>query len=177
GNVRLNSVSPLGNVGVVAVPKEGRVYVLLEAQRMYIEQPLNDVRASTRAPGSSGSSAARPQPAPPPLPTVKRTGRRETIAGYECEHVIVTSLADGDMDVCMARALGPFVSPASAMGVAVMPAWQRALVADGGFPLKVTRSDGKTLLEVTRIVKRTLPASSFTVPDDFVKMDRPPGRG
>lgn len=172
GNVRLNSVSPLGNVGVVAVPGEGRVYVLLEAQRMYMEQPINDLRGA-RAPGAS-ATAARAQAAPPPV--IKRTGRKETIAGHACEHVLVTSAGDGEIDMCMARALGPFISPASALGGAGMPAWQRALATDGGFPLKVTRPDGTTLLEVIRIVRRKLPASNFTVPDDFVKMDRPPGR-
>src|SRR5688500_14314286 len=48
GNVRMNTVSPLGNVGVVAVPAEGRVYVLLEAQRAYMEQPINAARAGGR---------------------------------------------------------------------------------------------------------------------------------
>ncbi|MES2521967.1 MAG: DUF4412 domain-containing protein [Gemmatimonadota bacterium] len=182
GNVRMNSVSPLGKVGVVAVPAEGRIYVLLEAQRMYMEQPINGVRAGGRAagtPGAAGAGAASPAGAKAPAaPVLKRTGRKETIAGHECEHVLVSSgQAENDMDVCIARGLGPFVSPASAMGGAAMPAWQRALMADGGFPLKVLRTDGKTLLEVTRIERRKLPAASFTVPDDFVKMDRPPGRG
>jgi len=188
GNVRVNTVSPLGNVGVVAVPGEGKLYVLLDAQRMYMEQPLSPVASSLgaasraaagRGTAKGGSQAVRPATPPAAPPVVKRTGRKDNIAGRECEHVLVTS-PEGDIDLCMARGLGPFVSPGSALGGAAsasMPAWQRAVAADGGFPLRVARADGVVQLEVTKIVARKLPAASFTVPDDYVKMDRPPGGG
>jgi len=155
GMVRLNVRSPMGSIGVIAIPAEKKLYALMDAQSAYMEQPLSfDIAATT------------------PAPVVTRTGKKETIAGYECEHILIAG-QPGSMDVCMARGLGPFVAATVALGGQSMPAWQRALLADGGFPLKVIRADGTTQLEVTKIEKKRLSDALFTVPDNYTKMDMP----
>jgi len=133
----------------------------MDAQNMYMEQPLNL---------SSITSASTT-----PAPTITRTGKKETIAGYECEHITITE-GNSTSDVCMARGLGPFLSPASAIPGAKLTGWQKVLVEDGGFPLKVSKADGTTQMEVTKIEKKKLNDKLFTVPDNYSKMDMPPGR-
>lgn len=160
GKMRLNVKSPMGTLAIIAVPTEKKLYTLLEAQAMYMEQPLTT---------DLGKGAATPNT---PAPVITRTGKKETIAGYECEHVLIAA-GQGSTDVCMARGLGPFLAAGATLGAAALPAWQRALADDGGFPLKVSRGDGTTQLEVTKIEKRTLPASLFAVPDNYTKMDMP----
>lgn len=160
GKMRINARSPMGNVGIIAVPAEKKVYMLMDAQSMYMEQPFNLTSA-----GASNAAA----------PTVKRTGKKETIAGYECEHITITDNGNTN-DVCMARGLGPFLSPSSAVPGAQLSGWQKALVDDGGFPLKVSRADGTTQMEVTKIEKKRLSDKLFTVPDNYNKMDMPNGR-
>ena len=157
GKLRVNVRSPMGSVAMIAVPAEKKLYTLMDAQSVYMEQPLAlDVRGGANE----------------PAPTITRTGRKETIAGHECEHILIAAQG-GSMDVCMARGLGPFVMAGLS---ASMPAWQRALTADGGFPLKVSRADGTTQLEVTKIERKKLNDAMFTVPDNYQKMDMPTGR-
>ncbi len=159
GKLRINLRSPMGTMGVIASPAEKKLYMLMDAQSAYMEQPLSF---------SASDNAV-------PAPSMTRTGKKETIAGYECEHVRVVSTPD-TTDVCLARGLGPYMAPA--LG-AQMPAWQRALAADGAFPLKVTKRDGTVQMEVTKIEKRKLSPALFEVPDSYTKMDmpvrRPPG--
>jgi hypothetical protein len=157
GRVRVNVRSPMGSVAMIAVPAEKKLYTLMDAQSAYMEQPLS-------MDGRAGSNE--------PAPTITRTGKKETIAGHECEHILI-SAPQGSTDVCMARGLGPFFM--ASLGAA-MPAWQRALIADGGFPLKVSRADGTTQLEVTKIERKKLNDAMFTVPDNYTKMDMPTGR-
>lgn len=161
GKLRINVRSPMGSMGIIAAPAEHKMYMLMDAQSIYMEQPLT-VDAAEKAAGSVTT----------PPPTITRTGKKETIAGYECEHVLVAG-NPGSTDVCVARGLGPYVPPA--LGTQ-LPAWQRALAADGAFPLKVTRSDGTVQLEVTKIEKRKLSPAMFEVPDSYTKMQMPAGR-
>jgi hypothetical protein len=163
GKMRINVRSPMGTLAMIAVPAEKKMYTLLDAQRMYMEMPLSlDVSTNTNA---------------GPAPVVTRTGRKETIAGYECEHITV--VAKDTTDVCMARGLGPFFLANLGMNQQA-PAWQKQLAADRAFPLKVVGRGGKTEFEVTKIERRKLSDAMFDVPDSYAKMEmptrRPPAR-
>ncbi len=166
GKVRMNIASPMGSMGIIGVPAEKKMYMLMGQQRMYVEVPMN---ADAVPAGNAMVNA--------PEPKMTRTGKKETIAGYECEHVLVES-EQQTADVCMARGLGPFLNAMSAMGSmgrggGALPGWQRSLAADGAFPLKVTGSDGTVMLEVTKIEKKRLTNALFDVPADYTKMDMP----
>ncbi len=171
GKVRLNIAGAMGSMGLLGVPAEKKMYVLLDQQSMYME-----IGTDMAGRGMGGDMASMPEP------KLTRTGKKETIAGYECEHVTVAA-AQETTDVCLATGLGPFVDAMSAMGGMMgrggrggggaASGWQRALGADGAFPLKVTRPDGAVQLEVTRIERKVLPAAQFEVPGNYSKMDMP----
>ncbi|MCG6988753.1 MAG: DUF4412 domain-containing protein [Gemmatimonadetes bacterium] len=107
---------------------------------------------------------------------VKWTGKKETIAGHECEHADIT-VADGSTaDLCLARDLGAFLwlqrGPGGRGGPG-MGGWQDQIGQT--FPLKVMR-DGKVVLLATHVEKKALADSVFAVPAGYQKMGMP-GRG
>ena len=178
GKMRVNANARGRTVSAIIVPAEKKMYTILDAQRMYLEMST-DV-ASNAAAGAAAKAAAS-------SPKITRTGKKEMIAGYECEHVLIESGAETN-DVCFSKSLGTFML-GSAMGMlgggmgrggagAAQPAWQRSVTEVGGFPLKITRPDGTVALEVTKVEKKSLPESLFTVPPDYSRMtmpQRPPG--
>ncbi len=164
GNVRVNVMSPAGSLVILGLGSEKKTYMIIESQRSYTEISVADVVESSV----------------PENVTLKmtKTGKKETIAGYECEHVLMASTSSAQvtgpaMDVCMTRALGAYVNPLSSMAGGRANGWQKQLTADGGFPLKVTRADGTVELEVTKIEKRRISDSQFRIPADFNKVDMP----
>ena len=168
GKVRMNIKSQMGPMGVIGVPAEKKIYVLLDPQSMYMEMSTD--AAAGRVAGATTDM---------PEPKITRTGKKERIAGYECEHVMIEARQQST-DVCMARGLGPFMNAMSGMGAmmggrgtAAQPAWQRSLAAGGGFPLKVTSQDGVVQLEVTKIEQKKLADALFIVPANYTKMDMP----
>ena len=164
GNVRVNVMSPAGSIAILGLGNEKKTYMLIESQRSYTEVSVADLDvAGAAAPGAV---------------TVTKTGKKETVAGYECEHVIIASAANTrgagtPTDVCVTRALGTYVNPLASLAGGVANGWQRQLTADGGFPLKVTRADGTVELEVTKIEKRRVSDSQFRIPAEFNKVDMP----
>ncbi|HEY5218769.1 MAG TPA: DUF4412 domain-containing protein [Gemmatimonadaceae bacterium] len=106
------------------------------------------------------------------------TGKKETIAGYECEHATTTDDDGSTVDMCLAKGLGAFVQMGGGMGGRGRggpPAGWENHVGDS-FPLKVQHGDQVQLL-VTKIEKKSLDASLFTVPDGYQKMNMPMGGG
>ena len=162
GKVRVSMGGPAGAMALLSVPQEQKVYVLMAAQNAYMEMPVAD-------------ASSRVAPKAPADAKITRTGRMETVAGYACEHVTVASAAQ-TVDICMAKGLGGYVNPLAAMQRSSEPAWQRALTADGGFPLKVTMPDGSIPIEVVKIEKKRLANDLFSVPLSYTKMEMPPRR-
>ena len=177
GKVRMNIKSQMGPIGIIGDPAEKKLYVLIDPQSMYME--ISTDAAAGRA--GAGAGAVNVNIAEP---KITRTGKKETIAGRECEHITVEAQQE-TTDVCVARGLGPFMNAMSSMGgmggmmgmggrgATAPPAWQRSLAADGAFPLKATRADGTVLLEVTKIEPKKLANTLFTVPGNYAKMDMP----
>ena len=107
----------------------------------------------------------------PPLPkndhsVAKKTGRTMAILGYNAEEFRVDS-PQGAAVLWAVQGLGRFRRPQGgpmAQG-ARTHAWERALIDQGYFPLKLTE-DG-TLTEVVKVEKKSLPDSLFEVPAGY----------
>lgn len=155
GKIRVDT--PTGSV--IMDGGANKMVLLMAPQKIYVETDLN---------GAITESAGK-QP-----PKMTHTGKTETIAGYNCEHITFTS-DDGVTDVCAAQGLGRFLVPSMGRGGApAQGSWVKAL-GDLGFPLKVEH-DGKVEQVVTKVEKKSLDASLFSAPADFTKMNMP-GRG
>ena len=139
----------------------GSSMMVIPAMQMYVEPQM---------PGMAGRAAAEKK-----LAEFKMTGKKETVAGYECEHMVISGDDGTQTDVCAAKGLGGFVMMNNPMGqrgggAGASPAWQR--LGKDLFPLKVQQAGGGDVtFEVTKIEKKALDDGLFKVPDGFQKMD------
>lgn len=151
---------------------------LMPSERMYMTMDLSRMRQRAQA-----SDTAEQQ--------FTATGRKETIAGHECEHYLTGTGQNTDM--CVATGLGYFMGGGGAgrrgpgsgssygvprPGDARMAAF-RAKFRNGFFPLRLTVTEGgkvTTDMVVTAIERRALADDMFTVPAGFTEM-RMPGMG
>jgi len=136
--------------------------MVLPARKMYMETSGAQGMASPEGKGKA--------------PTIKMTGKTETIAGLQCEHMIVSSDDGVDYDVCAAKGLGTYFIGGNPMGMRggrgappAAEAWQH--LGTNTFPLKVQRVGGDVSMEVTKIEKKSLDDDLFKVPSDFQKFD------
>lgn len=154
---------------MIYAPDEGVVYTLIPAMSMYAETNFSVLAqaaaADTTLPATRRAAILR-------APVITHTKKFDLIAEHRCEHILVT-VAKQQTDLCMAKGLGAFVVP---MGLAQGEAWQQVLAESNGFPLKVLRPDGSLLMEVTKVERKSLPASLFEVPDTYSKMPDRSGR-
>ena len=124
------------------------------------------------------------------FPRLTPTGKQETIAGYTCEHWLMGD--NQELDMCVAKGLGYFgmggnagrglgtwknlaFSPKLLAEAAARPEWVKFLEG-GAFPLKLTTmEDGKVKLsmEATRIERKSLDDSLFTIPRDYKELSIP----
>jgi hypothetical protein len=136
--------------------------MVIPMRQMYMER---SVGASARADSAAGKAK------------IEWTGKKETIAGHECEHATVTDAAGRESDVCLAKDLGTFMGmPGGGRGRGgrgrAGAGWQGHIGQT--FPLEVVR-DGQVELLVTSVEKKSLDDSLFTVPSGYQKMGMPGG--
>jgi hypothetical protein len=152
--------------GVMYMIRQGdKTTIVMPSQKMYMEQTIPITPDMARGGKSAGKT-----------PDVEFTGKKEMVAGYECEHVITTAEDGSKFDSCLAKGLGTFMMPTNPMARgrgddSPMGAIMRKL--DGAFfPLKLQKVGSATPeLEVTKIEKKSLDDAVFSVPSDFKKFD------
>jgi len=134
-----------------------------------------DMNKSAEQIKSLGGRPGEPGGAPQGPPTkVTKTGKLETVAGYQCEDWDIAS-DHHEGTVCVAHeGISWFSLPA-----AVIPserAWMLELMDGKHFPLRFVAyaKDGATeesRVEITKIDKKTLLASAFEYPPDYRVVD------
>ena len=148
-----------GQVSVIVDPAEQRMLVIVNAQKMYMESSFADAAAKVDVGGKG--------------PTIVKTGKMETVAGYKCEDVTAADDDGKSVTICMSSELGGFRLPTASNPMA--PQQEAGWLAHLGghnFPLKVTKG-GKTIMEATAIDKKALDASLFTAPDGYQSFAMP----
>jgi len=113
-------------------------------------------------PGMAGGHAAAAAAAK--KPTIDKTGKMETIAGYSCEDWKITEDNGEKSEACMAKGIA-FPSMGKAQG------WMAELMDQKVFPLRVVTNDPggkeKSRMEVTKIEKKSVEESQFEVPAGY----------
>lgn len=118
------------------------------------------------------------------FPKVVSTGETETISGFTCTHWLIGD--NQDLDVCMAKGLGyysggsggildklrdPALREKAKAQLDANPEFAK-FVEGGAFPLKMAVIENgrpRVIMEVTRIERKSLDDSLFTVPADYRK--------
>jgi hypothetical protein len=147
----------------------GTVISVMPAQRMYITM---DPR-----------TGAGRSPEHTKVPKVVRTGRKATVAGFTCEHVVLDDGGSDKMDVCGATGMGfPGLGGGPGLlgggGTTFPPGYAEVLkqFKDGFFPLTVDRIRGDSrerLVTVKSIERKALDGGLFEPPAGFQRMEMP----
>ncbi|MBI3790336.1 MAG: DUF4412 domain-containing protein [Gemmatimonadetes bacterium] len=180
GVSRMDMTGPGGqmSMSIVNDPNKKEMLMIMPERQMYM-------RRSTDM-----SAMQMPDGQQPPKPTFAKTGKKEKIAGIECEWWTIETAAGDKDDACIASGIGTF-APGGGGGMmgrgmggggggggrggpgGPQPmGWSRGL-EKGMFPLKVTKN-GETIMEVTKVEKKKVDPALFQAPDGFQEM---PGMG
>ena len=164
GSVGSSNPMMSGGTTLLLDPPAKKGYALQPALKKAIVLDFDKMKASN-VPGMNTGPGTK---ANQPPPKVEKTGKKETIAGYDCEIWIITPNTGPKAEVCMADGitwvdLGDlgWSSPEMTIGA----------VATGAnkFPLRIVSADTK--LEATKIEKKKLDDSRFVVPPDYQVID------
>jgi hypothetical protein len=147
---------------------------IMPSERMYMTMDLSRMRDQGNQRDTSDA-------------TFTPTGRKETIAGHECEHYLTGTGQNTDM--CVATGLGYYMGGggggrgrgASQRSFGMRPGDPRAAefrrrFKDGFFPLRITATEGQRVtydMVVTSIERRRLSDDLFQVPEGFTEMRMP----
>lgn len=136
--------------------------VLMPARKMYMNMAIQ------RSVAESAEKQSRPT-------ALRKTGKRETIAGVACD-VYAYKNEDGAGELCNARGLGRFL-PLQGSG----QSWpfERVLAGEDLFPLRVDHrgKDGAVQLLATKIDRRAIDPALLKPPADYTPMGVPGGAG
>jgi hypothetical protein len=156
----------------------GESIMLMPARKQYMVMNVNQM-SKQMGPAAAGRAA---QQADLSRMSVRSTGRRETIAGVECEHVIFSDTQGGSTDICGASGMG-FMGAGKGMGSGPSTAslmgsknpQMVALTRRGFFPLKMTMTGrgGSLTWVATKVDRRRLDASLFGPPAGYTKFAMP----
>lgn len=165
GNVATDNPMMAGGATLLLDPPQKRGWALMPTQKKAIVLDFDRMKAN-RPSGSSGGGASGKSNEP--APKLEKTGKKETIAGYECEIWYVTASNGQKSEICAADGitwidLGDLGWSSPEMTVAA--------VASGAnrFPLRIVSADVK--IEATRIEKKKLDDARFVVPPDYQVID------
>jgi hypothetical protein len=160
----------------------GTMTVLMPPQKQYMVMDAKKMGQGLA--GLLGKGGKDPGSSAAAMPKITATGRKETIAGHECEYYVMGE--KGESEVCSAKGLGMFMMGQSPMGggpaaLAALAAMSTnpdavKLFSDGFFPLKVVNVKGgknEVVMEATRVEKKTLEAALFVPPPDYTEMKMP----
>ena len=167
GKLRIDAPGRDGTVAhSIFDPTTQKITVLMDTQELAMQMP---VPAPNMPGGAAGGTSST---------KLARTGKHETIAGFDCEDWEMT-LANGNREsTCVAQGLSffDFSAMAGPTGGGVR-SWAEELRDKNGFPLRALETDpsGKEIsrMEVTKIQKKTLDDSIFAVPANFHLMQVP----
>jgi hypothetical protein len=111
--------------------------------------------------GAMGTNPAAPTG---PKPTVEKTGKSDTVAGYSCDIIKVTEANGDKADVCVAKGIS-----FPAMGGRHSAGWMSSL--EDSFPLRAITTDAsgkeKSHMEVTKVDKKSIDDARFQVPAGY----------
>ena len=167
GKVRVDT----GPAHIIVLPLEKKMLVLVDAQKICMVKSLNNLTA----PEGSGEK-----------PTIERTGKKETINGYDCEQILlkdkkgrITEIWSSPSAPDMSEFASTFKSIAQLNPKKSEFEWSGMMSEKGlnTYPIRAIRygENGKEESRVTvlSINKDSIPASLFVKPDGYMEMQMP----
>ncbi len=143
-------------------PTQNKVFMLMDAQKAYMEVDFSSPSAPQANVDAKAASA-------------EKTGKKETVAGIDCEDWTVKDPSGKHTEVCLADGLAFFDLDGVKGGSS--SSFSKQLREKKQFPLKSVDFDasGKetSRTEATKIEKKKLDDSMFQVPSGYQKVSLP----
>lgn len=178
GKVRTEMNGGMGNMVMLMDASMTDMTMLMTGQKMYMKVNMKKAMDEHMKDGMKEKQ-----------PKITDTGKTETIAGKSCNVYRYAEEAGKPetMEMCAAKGLGFFMmgsgggpmggkSPLSSVAAAASNPEYAKLYKDGFFPLRITDiSKGKpeTVMQVTSIEQKPVPASAFEIPAGYSEMKMP----
>lgn len=156
---------------IVDVPAR-KVFVLVHQTKMAMSMSFDDMKnMKGKIAGMTGVKLPEANTAPP---KVEKTGKKDSVAGYECEEWKITQ-GDGKVsDACMAEGI-EWVDIGELSGMGGGPSLGSFATDANHFPLRVVAHDKsgaeELRFEATKVEKRTVDATQLAVPAGYNVMD------
>jgi hypothetical protein len=143
-------------------PQANKVTALIDAQKAYMDM---DFSSPSAAPNTDARTS-----------TTEKTGKKETIAGIDCEDWVAKDPSGKRSEVCIAEGLAFFDLDGLRHGGGA--GWNKELRDKKMFPLKSVEYDagGKEVSrsEVVKVEAKKLDDALFQVPTNYTKLAAPP---
>lgn len=163
-----------GGGAVILDPPAKKGYLLIAPQKKAMVLDFEKMKGmQAGVPRAAGGPGVAKKPSGPP-PTIEKTGKKDTVAGYSCEIWKVTQNDGRRADICVADGITWF--DLGDLGWS-SPEMTVAAVASGAnrFPLRVVTygptGAEETRFEAKKIDKKKLDDARFVVPPDYQIID------
>jgi hypothetical protein len=179
-DVRMDMETMGQSVSVITNMNASRQIMVMHGLRQYMDAAAMQQRMGGMGGMGTGAAAGADAEVDVADLNITATGRKDRIAGHECEYYSFTS-SGTQVEVCAAKGLGWYFAdgsggrrgagqPIPGMSNAQRAQWERKF-ADGFFPLKIsTGNAGEMTMEVTEITRKKLDASMFQLPAGYTEM-------
>ena len=160
--LRFDTKTPQGDaMHGVFDPATNKVTVYLDSSKSYMDLDFTSPQAQTNT--------------NPDTSAVVKSGKHETIAGYDCEDWTVSDPSGKKSEVCIAQGLAFFDLSSLKGGGGASSPLARQFRDEKSFPLRSVELDagGKELsrMEVTKIEPKSIEDSQFQTPPGYTKID------
>jgi hypothetical protein len=157
--LRFDTPAPDGKMNSALFdPATNKVTMIIDAQKAYMDMDFS---------GPSGAGNTNPSTS-----STSKTGKYETVAGYDCEDWVVKDPSGRTSQVCMAEGLAFFDLDSVRHGGGA--AWNKELHDKKYFPLRSVELDasGKELSrsEAIKVEAKKLDDALFTVPAGYTRI-------
>ena len=113
----------------------GTMTILMPPQKQYMVMDMKTMGGGLAGMLGKGHKDTGSGGTPGSMPKITATGRKETIAGHECEYYVMGD--KGEAEVCSAKGLGMFMMGQSPMGGAVSSMASLAALATNSDAVKL----------------------------------------
>jgi hypothetical protein len=171
---KLSSGTPLGSGYALLDTTAKKAALVSDPRKEVMVIDLNTSGEKLKALGSAPARPGAPTSPPAPKTSLTKTGKMDTVAGYQCENWDVSD-DHREATVCVAQeGASWFQIPLT--GIPTERLWMAELMDGKHFPLRLVGYDktGTTesgRIEVTKIDKKPLPANEFEYPPTYRVID------
>lgn len=171
---RIDFIDPQekGNGSMIVDVPSRKIYALVHPSKMAMVMSFDDIKNMKGK--IAGMTGAKVPDTNTPPPKIEKTGKKSSVAGYECEEWKITQPDGRVSDACMAEGID-WVDVGELSGLGGGPGLGVFASEANHFPLRVIGHDKsgaeELRFEATKVEKKAIDAAQLAPPPDYNVMD------